>query len=325
MREISQGKTWTCGECLEKEADRKAALAEAEREEKRKVIQATYDVKLQPVDPHDLTFEQAVYLLALIRAGAYEDFTAIRPLDLFDTPLSPDGALNTEIMKQLYQGRLIDVHPKSLPDAFFPLIDGKIDRFYIYKVAWVWRPTVDDPDKKEPWRLAADIEAIFRSGNWPSDWIDEGQYADLWKKVALQECLVYLKHSMNEHHFDFNTGEKTNQTILSLLDDFSVGQVWNFIWRAAKDAAAYYQRGEVPKRQAANSVVGNIQRSAERAIAEGWEVKSYKRNYDFPVSAVTQVLFITALKIGEDWMAVPLKAWDEGYLRKSDTTQEEST
>jgi hypothetical protein len=58
-------------------------------------------------------------------------------------------------------------------------------------------------------------------------------------------------------------------------------------------------RERIPKQQAANSVVGNIQRAADRAQAEGWNVKPYGRDRRCPQSMVSIVLFDAVLKIGE--------------------------
>ena len=120
----------------------------------------------------------------------------------------------------------------------------------------------------------------------------------------------------------FKPGEKTTQTFLSLLNEFSVGQMWCFIWRAAKDAAAYYQRGGVSKKQAANSVVGSVQRQTERAIAGEWEVPNYRRIPQIPNSLVTQVLFVTALKIGDNWMEYSLKQWGNQSMSNKSNTNE---
>ena len=248
-------------------------------------------------------------MLALIRAGAYENFSSIRPLELFDVPLSPQEELDHEIVKMLYRNNQLFVHPNSSLDAFTPLIDGKIDKFYTGKVMWLWRPTINDKERKEPWRLAAEIENIFKAGEWPKQWAEKGEHMLLWKKVALNECFVYLRHSLEQHQMSFNPGEKTIQTFLSLLNDFSVGQMWCFIWRAAKDAAAYYQRGGISRQQAANSVVGSIQRQAERALAGEWIVPNYRRIPQIPISMITQVLFVTALKMDDNWMEFPLKKW----------------
>jgi hypothetical protein len=40
-------------------------------------------------------------------------------------------------------------------------------------------------------------------------------------------------------------------TLASVLQNFSVAQVYNLIWRAERDAAAFYQRGGVTRPQAA--------------------------------------------------------------------------
>jgi len=311
-RAIERGIKYICSDCAQKEEKQKAELAEAEKREKIRIIKEYYSqIEIPPVDPQDLSFQEAVYLLALIRAGAYENYNAIRPLELFEIPLSPQEELDYEIIKTLFHNNQLFVHPDSSPDAFTPFVDSKIDKIYTGKVMWLWRPTISDKERKEPWRLAAEIESIFKTKEWPETWRESGEYIELWKKIALNECFKYLRHSLEQHQMSFNPGDKTTQTFLSLLNDFSVGQMWNFIWRAAKDAAAYYQRGGISKQQAANSIVGSIQRQGERALAEKWEVTNYRRIPQIPVSIVTQVLFVTALQIGDNWMEISLKGWND--------------
>jgi hypothetical protein len=70
----------------------------------------------------------------------------------------------------------------------------------------------------------------------------------------------------------------------------------SFIWRAAKDAAAFYVRRRAPRDHAAKTVVGNIERQIERALANEWNVTAYKRNYDHPQSVLSRTLFNTVLK-----------------------------
>jgi hypothetical protein len=82
-----------------------------------------------------------------------------------------------------------------------------------------------------------------------------------------------------------------------LTDDEDLIQLCTLYWQ--KDAAAFYQRGDVNKQHAANTVVGAIQRQAERALSEGWEVKAYRRDFRCPQSTISQVLFDTALRMGD--------------------------
>lgn len=100
-------------------------------------------------------------------------------------------------------------------------------------------------------------------------------------------------------------------TLASVLQNFSVAQVYNFIWRAGRDAAAFYQRGGVTRSHAANTVIGTIQRNADRARAEEWDVKPYRRDRRAPRSMVSEVLFDTALQVGELAFNAPLRVVEQ--------------
>jgi hypothetical protein len=84
---------------------------------------------------------------------------------------------------------------------------------------------------------------------------------------------------------------------LTSISRFTIGQAYNFIWRAARDAAAFYVRENTSKAHAVNIVPGSIQRAAERAVAEGWTVKAFRRDRRVPESHVSHVLFTMALKL----------------------------
>jgi len=110
-------------------------------------------------------------------------------------------------------------------------------------------------------------------------------------------------------------GEKTRHVVANAINDFSIGQVYSFIWRASKDAAAFYVRERVTKTHAANTVVGAIERSAERAVANGWDVKDYRRDRRVPETPLVQV-FAASTGLGERyWSEVP-----GAELRSAQTT-----
>jgi hypothetical protein len=146
--------------------------------------------------------------------------------------------------------------------------------------------------------MVDELETIFRTMEWPENWLNH-QVA-LWRKIALEECLQYLDIALTEHGFSFNPGEKTYQVFKNLLEDHSVAQAYNLIWRAVKDAAAFYMRERVSKNHAANTVVGSIQRQLDPARAEEWEIRHFRRDRRCPQSAISQVFFDIVLQIGEE-------------------------
>ena len=119
------------------------------------------------------------------------------------------------------------------------------------------------------------------------------------KDLALHECLETFEHQGQLHKLQPPAGEKTILTFQALLEDLSVAQIYNIVWSAARNAAAYYQRGGVTKQQAANSMVGGCRMRADKAKVEGWKIKPYGRNYDRPRSELSHVLHDVFLKIGE--------------------------
>jgi hypothetical protein len=297
---------WLCAACIEQERARQKALQIAEEERQCALIDITFSsVEKPPIDLNQLTFEHAVYLLSLVRLAASEDFSYIMPLRLTTEPLAPTENFTYEVIRQLFQHKLIYISPKSSIDAFVFQNEG-IERFYLDRVSW------DLPissGSKNSQGLIEELEAIFRNGNWPESWRNE--WRALWKKIALQECLQYLEVGLNEHGLSLNPGEKTYLVLNGALEQYSVAQIYNMIWRAVRDAAAFYVRERVPKQHAANTVIGSIQRQADRAKAEGWDLKPYRRDFRCPQSMISQVLFDTALQIGEKGFNSPPGALSE--------------
>ncbi|MFJ5294455.1 hypothetical protein [Streptomyces sp. NPDC088348] len=112
-----------------------------------------------------------------------------------------------------------------------------------------------------------------------------------WDELALSYAGRYLDMKLSEHHLSMKQGDGTRAALSDALATFTLGQVFNFIYRATKDSAAYYQRGGVTKPQAANSTVGRISSAADRARANGWEIKSFGRPWNLPLSAMGEIFF----------------------------------
>jgi hypothetical protein len=252
------------------------------------------------VPPTRLSFDDAVFLLALIRAGGSEDLSFITPHAALALPLSPTSAFDRRILDQLYLRRILAIHPGSSPDSVVSGDAGPFTTFYPFKVHW----TLPLPIGPSPARYLEDLEAVLMSTDWPESWDEEAR--ELHRAVAFEECIEYLRLSLEEHGFDSQPGEKLSLVIRSALRHFSIGQVYNFIWRAARDAAAFYVREQTSKSHARNIVPGSIQRAVERALAEGWTVKPYRRDRRAPESQVSHVLFTMALRLPEGgFHAVP--------------------
>jgi len=277
-----------------KEQEEAARRAKEIADEKmRKKIRETFELSKRPhTDISSLSLRDLVYLYSILIVGAFENLTKIMPVAMFEQPLAPTKEFTSEIVNSLFDNRLIFIHPDTEPEAF---VKDDLSRFYTWHVYYA--PPVSSKELDNPSVIMQEI--LWRiNEDWHEEWYQEA--VELWRRIALEECKEYLLFVLNEHHLEFNPGKKTSQYLEYALQHFSTAQVFNTIWRSAKDAAAYYQRESISKRQAANSAVASIRRIIERAIAEEWEIKPFRRNYKCPQSVLSAAFFNTVLRVGDD-------------------------
>jgi hypothetical protein len=283
-------------ECQRCQSAREQARLEAARQlEKDRRLYLEDDLAIREEDPialDELSLKAAVTLLALIRSPEHFVNEALVPLSRREEPFAPASDYGIDLVKSTFRQGLIAIHPGSPFDAFI-WEDDAFTRFYPDRAAWVLRGRGSAEGRTLD--LERRLSRAFRESEWPAIWHDE--WLDLWMELAIQECIAHLQLCLAEHDFPFAAGPKTIGTYTDLLQTFSIGQVLNFNWRAAKDAAAYWLRADISKHQAANSCIGSIQRQADRARAGAWDVKSFSRPWQTPISSVSHIFFTVAMKV----------------------------
>ena len=235
-----------------------------------------------------LPFRSLVFFLDLWNVGASEDCSSILPREQWRFELSP--GFDHDMLLYLWTEGLIAVHPECPMDAFGSACEvGKPLSMIIVNTLWaVPVATVGDTDSVVAFVRRIDKEISSRTLPLePSEVLSE---------LAVALCCEYLAARMIEYGFSGEVGKKTAEVLRSGLAHFSMGQVFNFIWRAAKDAAAFYQRAATCRKHAENIVPGFIQRSAWRALNEGWEIRPFRRDWDLPLTALESVVVDLAMK-----------------------------
>jgi hypothetical protein len=286
---------WICTDCQ--------VLQQTNMEkEQRDALQRTLEARItNALTVDDLSFRQAVYLLALIRFAANEELSIINPYETNKIQcFSPDYGFDISVLKTLYRSGVTAINPLSDLDSFEFNEEGGFS-FDLTRVAWCF---VLPDGLSHPRYLVEALELKMSSGDYINQNHDE--VSELVKEISLLECINYLEFVVAEHQLSFTPGEKTKLILGQVLEKFSVAQAYSFIWRSAKDAAAFYMRAQVNRKHAANTVVSNIQRQYEQAIANNWDVKAFRRNYDRPQSVISQVVFNTCLKTDDGGFSKPL-------------------
>ena len=292
-RQFSRFESWhICHECVTGQTRRVDEIVEEdEASKKRRRVREMFDTtKTRAVDPRSMSLEDAVNLVALVRLNGSEDYEVIKPLNTASVSLSAIKENNRGIVSALQDKRLIVISDLTDPDT----ISFEDDEVMYYPSLVTY--AVSGPTREIRRRTIEELEGVFRTGDWPEQWYEE--QVEVWKTIIIDEAIAYLKVSLEAHKFPAAPGEKTQSIFAGLSENYSLGQLYNIIWRAAKDTAAYYVREGITEQHATNVVVTKLQTYGERALAEGWKLTNYRRDFRCPEPMVSQVFFNAVLKIG---------------------------
>ena len=90
-----------------------------------------------------------------------------------------------------------------------------------------------------------------------------------------------------------------------MLKNLSVSQVFCLIYRATNTALRFQVERGVYRKYAVNTIIGNAQNFAERALNNNWSTTKYSRPRECPQSALSKFFFDRVIKIGDDGFNMP--------------------
>jgi hypothetical protein len=256
---------------------------------KRQILLESYEYEnSMPISIRELTIKDKLYLCALLRTGLSEDLININPLSSVKVNLAPTQKYKMNIISYL-KGKFIITLSPSTSLHNIVIENNEIQSYDPLDVTLKLNVSKKQYDEIVQYLLHLNID----------EEIDNEIKLELWNEIGLFECLEFLYVKMNEYNLPSEyVGDKTISAIKESLKDFSISQNFNFIWRAVRNAAAFYQKNSVSKKHAVNTISGSIIRSYEKAKAENWEIKGYGRDYTHPQTIISEVFFNNILKIG---------------------------
>ncbi|MCL2774242.1 MAG: tetratricopeptide repeat protein [Oscillospiraceae bacterium] len=255
-------------------------------------IEEAYSKKQPSVEFENLPFKIKVYLGTICRELLKENLYEIKPQIEEQNPIAPTNKLLRIIYNDVIYNNAIVVSPRSPLEAFSQdEKDNFPNTYYTYKVIYNLNVSLL-PNKQEL------IDKILNPKYYSDDVCEEAY--ELWKEIAVEECLEYLLYQLRSVGFnDFNPGDKTNIVIQTLLENFSVAQIYGIIWKSVADASKLYLEKNLSKSHAANTVINSCQRLGERAILNKWDMTQYGRIKDLPQSVLSQFFFNKVIRIGD--------------------------
>jgi len=295
-----------CRTCVETEQRRQREQQEQTDAAMKAAILRRYPIVTDGPMPRaeNLNLVAAFALAALLEdAEEISQGISIPVADRTDR-LTPRPDYDFELLSMLANSKLVRVDPSSTTDAFVWNEDGTLSDSYYPVLASYHLPGAGTPGSKVEEYLQSFNRVVSRE-TWPDHWVD--QFSELWFNIAVSECKAYLVHMLQLHGLDFTPGQKTEDVFRRALKWYSIGQMYYFIWRAARDSAAYFARDHISAKQAANSAVTRISADVDRAYEQGWQVSTYRRDSRLPPSTLSHILFSRALKLDDPMAYSPVE------------------
>lgn len=285
-----------CRSCVEAEKRRTEEARERANANMRAAILERYKVADggYTLQAEDLDLPAAFALGAVFEDAEEIADGVTTPIEGRADRLTPTADYDFKLLDMLTDEGLVRIHPSSSLDSFVWNDDGTLgNAYYPTRASYYLEGTGPVAGRAEEYLKS--LARITSREAWPDHWVD--QFSDFWFDIAVSECKAYLVHMLKRHGLDFAPGQKTDDVFRRALRWYSIGQMYCFIWRAAKESAAYFAREKVPAKQAANSAVTRISADVDRAYAQGWEVSVYQRDSRLPPSTISHILFSRALKL----------------------------
>jgi len=268
------------------------------KEQKVKQINDVYSKKMPSVEFEILPFRTKVYLGAICRELLSENLHEIMPQIEAQNPITPTDKFLKIVYNDLTNNKVITVSTRSSIEAFSEEKDDIFPNTY-YTCKVMYNLNLLLPTEKQ------DLIYQILNPQYYSNCFSEEVYT-LWKEIAVEECIEYLLYQLETVGFcDFSPGDKTYIAFNTLLENFSVGQIYGIIYKSVANASKLYLEKSMPKNQAANSVIGGCQRLGENAVLNGWDMSQYSRIKQLPQSVLSEFFFNKVIGIGNKGFTMP--------------------
>ena len=277
-----------CVACVEKrkkeQIKREAELKKMANEIKIE-LEKSYTGK---VSVDELGFKDRIYLASLLGYGLSDDANVIKSLSECENSYSclAEGDMDERIVDYLLKRNIIIIDTSYLVYAFK---QGKVENKYMrYKL----NVEIDDNN----------IGALQGLMSPKIDFSDENNIVaayNLWKEVAMNDCIAFLVNEMRKKNVEFCPVKKTYILIDSMLKHFSTLQVQYIIYKSIDEISSKYTKSK-PKRGVFSDIVFSRMECWDSSMTYiESELPEYRDSKKFLNNNLHGVLFSKVLGLGD--------------------------
>lgn len=277
-----------CAACVEKrkkEQIKREAELEKMANEIKIELEKSYTGK---VSVDELGFKDRIYLASLLGYGLSDDANVIKSLSECENSYSclAEGDMDERIVDYLLKRNIIIIDTSYLVYAFK---QGKVENKYMrYKL----NVEIDDNN----------ISALQELMSPKIDFSDENNIVDaynLWKEVAMNDCIAFLVNEMRKKNVEFCPVKKTEILLDSMLKHFSTLQVQYIIYKSIEEISGEDTKSK-PKRGVFSDIVLSRMECWDSCMTYmESELPEYRDSKKFLNNNLHGVLFSKVLGLGD--------------------------
>lgn len=259
----------------------------------RTFIQASESNLKKPIPIESLSIRERLYLCTLLICCLPESGGNLIPPAKSNLKLAPTPDLVSNLLQALWNRRIIEIDPFENRESHE--VDSEGSRLaHLDRVTWITNV------KTEKAMSTAQLIAELVVPSLVNDeLLDEAE--EIWKELALEESIEYLTYRRLRVGFDNDVADKTREYFADLLGHFSVGQMYNLINRSVEKAVTRQREEGLANRHTSNLISHGCKSYGEHALAQGWQIKPFRRDFKCPQSVISQLFFDRLLLMEDEW------------------------
>ena len=270
-----------CKRCLYQKA---TDIEDARRKKSlyaKKNKETTLTVKEYPNAPilSMINIKERLYLGALLRVHLHHDCLLIDLINNSAQKYAPTAKYRDKILAKLLEKNIIvpyKINRNESTEVLERYVQGELYDICISDI---------DKNKREL------VEELMYPDNSSLSYL----YRDihmLQEEIQINEAIEYMMLIIKKFDFyTFNAEEKYRILFSQILKQYSLGQLFNFIYTAIRNQAAYSKRechqGYIP---IANYIYKSISNRYDKALDKDWNITSYNRIYEAEETELSKLI-----------------------------------
>lgn len=272
-----------------------------------KINEALDDTRWRQVKEEEINLVEKLYLNVLIRASASLNKREIKPLRTMRGELAP-FKLEREMIDTLLKKEIIVLSKTQGLENYevrYEGDEGKRVTLLYDEYNSYFRINIKSKD-------GSYTNMLNRLTNLKTVEFEEGFCYEMWRQIALHNCKQYFYYYIKHLDNSYINSERVDGFLTSLLQAFSVSQIYGIIYSSIAKSTLRYQSGEITKQHAINAVIVSCEQYGERAVAKGWKLQHFDRISQMPQTVIEKILFNDLMGIGENsFYCKPILNWSK--------------